>query len=57
MHVPAFFSTTHISTYVFNTSVLMYLTYNLAGKKTTQKDTLGPKGMASQVPTNLRHVK
>lgn len=37
------------------TSVLTYLMYNLAGKKkkTTQKDTVGPKGIASQVQINL----
>lgn len=47
MHIHALFSTTHISTYVFNVQFGRK-------KKTTQKDTVGPKGIASQVPINLR---
>lgn len=44
MHVHALFPTTHISTYVLNVQ--------LAAKNPTPKDTVGPKGIASQVPIN-----
>lgn len=45
MHIHALFSTTHIGTYVFNVQ--------FGRKKKPQKDTVGPKGIASQVPINL----
>lgn len=54
MHVHALFSTTHISTYVFNTSVLMYLTYNLAGKKTNTKGYTGSRGNGFTGANKLR---
>lgn len=45
MHIHALFSTTHITTYVFNVQ--------FGRRKATQKDTVVPKGIASQVPINL----
>lgn len=44
MHVHALFFTTHTSTYVFNVQF---------GRKKTPKDTVGPEGIASQVPIDL----
>lgn len=39
------------------TPLLMHSTYNLAGQKTTEKDTVGRNWRASQVPPNLHRVK